>query len=35
MAGKSALITFEGGYQLRYKMEHRLEDSQDGAQLRL
>ncbi len=35
VAGKSALIKFEGGYGPRYQMEHRLEVSQDGAQLHL
>jgi hypothetical protein len=29
------LIKFEGGYRPRYQMEHRLEVSQDGAQLHL
>ena len=31
VAGKSALIKFEGGYRPRYQMEHRLEVSQDGV----
>jgi hypothetical protein len=35
VAGKSALIKFEGGYRPRYKMEHRPENSQNGVQLRL